>query len=123
MNREPLHARKGGVRNQTGARVRATSVSEKDFMQNVIELARLTGWLTYHTFDSRHSAAGFPDLVLLRRGELIFLELKSETGQLSAEQVAWIGGLEAVAGANPKITVRVAKPSQFDELAELLKRR
>jgi hypothetical protein len=35
-------------------------LSEKQFIRQVIDLARLQGFLVYHTFDSRRSAVGFP---------------------------------------------------------------
>jgi hypothetical protein len=34
--------------------------------------------LLYHTFDSQHSAAGFPDLVMARGRRLVAAELKTE---------------------------------------------
>jgi hypothetical protein len=40
--------------------------TEKQFMAQVIQLARLRKWLVYHTHDARRSVAGFPDLVLVR---------------------------------------------------------
>lgn len=40
--------------------------SEKDWQAWVEDAARMNGWLPYHTRDSRKSAEGFPDLVLLR---------------------------------------------------------
>lgn len=49
--------------------------------------------LQYHTHDSRHSAAGFPDLVLVGRGRLLFIEVKSATGKLTTPQLAWYAGL------------------------------
>ena len=64
-------------------------VSEEDFMRQVVEAAKLLGWLYYHPHDSRHSPAGFPDLVLIRNGTLIFAELKSEDGKMTLEQLAW----------------------------------
>ena len=39
-------------------------VTEKAFQTAVVELAELCGWKVYHTYDSRRSAPGFPDLVL-----------------------------------------------------------
>ena len=48
----------------------------------VVDLARTLGWRVYHTYDSRRSQPGFPDLVLVRE-RILFLELKSETGKLS----------------------------------------
>lgn len=64
-------------------------MTEAQLQDAVIELARMLGWLVYHTHDSRHSAAGFPDLVLVRRVRLIFAELKSATGVMSPDQKVW----------------------------------
>ena len=41
-------------------------MTETQLQSAIIELARLTGWLVYHTHDSRHSAKGFPDLCMVR---------------------------------------------------------
>ena len=70
--------------------------NEKGFQSAVIELARLCRWVVYHTHNSRRSPAGFPDLVLARRGVVIFAELKSERGRLSDAQQEW---LEATGGS------------------------
>ncbi|MDJ0322134.1 VRR-NUC domain-containing protein [Pseudarthrobacter sp. PS3-L1] len=64
----------------------------------VLQVAGLYGWeLAYHTFDSRRSVAGFPDLVLVssRRGRVLFRELKSDVGRVSVDQGVWIAGLTA----------------------------
>ena len=42
-------------------------MNEAELQRNVLSLAAMTGWLAYHTYDSRRSQAGFPDLVLVRR--------------------------------------------------------
>ncbi len=65
--------------------------TERDFQRQVVQLARLMGWRIYHTHDSRRSAAGFPDLVLVHphRG-IIFAELKSPTGRTTPEQEGWL---------------------------------
>lgn len=70
-------------------------LSERQWQQLVIDFARIHGWRHYHTHDSRRSAAGFPDLVLVRGAELVFVELKSEKGRLSAEQELWLLALGA----------------------------
>lgn len=62
---------------------------DRDFLPAVREFATLCGWLVYHAHDSRRSTPGFPDLVLCRRGRLIFAELKSQRGALSAAQREW----------------------------------
>ena len=90
------------------ARQRRLSESERAFQQKVVQTARLTGWLTYHTYDSRRSDPGFPDLVLVRGAELIFWECKTETGRLSPEQQDWLAALTA-AGQE----ARVIRPSDF----------
>jgi len=75
-------------------------LSEQAFQQQVLDLARATGWLAYHTHDSRHSEAGFPDLVLVHslRRRVIYAELKSDSGHVSPPQQRWIEALET-AGA------------------------
>lgn len=72
-------------------------MSESQLQEAVLQLAALTGWLTYHTFDSRRSAPGFPDLVLLQpmRGRLLIRELKGSSGRLTPHQSLWIRGLQA----------------------------
>ena len=46
-------------------------ISEKDFQQQVKDLARMLGWKTYHTYDSRRSDPDFPDLVMARRRPIV----------------------------------------------------
>ena len=70
-------------------------LSEKDFQQRIIDRARALGWLVYHTHNSRRSTEGFPDLVLARKGRLIFAEVKAEKGRLSEAQMEWVYRLKA----------------------------
>jgi len=86
-------------------------MSERAFMQQVIDLAHLTGWLVYHTFDSRRSGAGFPDLLLVRGTQLLAAELKSEKGRLSPAQQQWLDALRA-AGCETYLW----KPSDLDSI-------
>jgi hypothetical protein len=78
--------------------VKLAAVSEKHFRAQVVELARLSGWLCYHTFDSRRSAPGFPDLVMVRPPHVIFAELKSESGKLRPEKDGWLEALRGCEG-------------------------
>lgn len=64
-------------------------LSEKRFQDAVVQLAKLLHWRIYHTYNSRRSTPGYPDLTLVRDGRLIFAELKSEKGKMSKAQKEW----------------------------------
>ena len=70
--------------------------SEKDLMQMLMDAAMVNQWAIYHTHDSRRSDPGFPDLVLVKNGVLLFFELKQQKGRVSVHQQAWIDALSAV---------------------------
>jgi hypothetical protein len=91
-------------------------LDEKQFTAMVVSAARMTGHLVYHPYDSRRSAAGFPDLTIVHpeRG-LLFAELKTATGRLSRNQVLWITTLED-AGAR----VFVWRPEHWDQIVAVL---
>ena len=74
--------------------MRSPYSSEKEFQALVIDLAQRHGFRVYHTFNSRRSAAGYPDVTLVRAGRLLFLELKSKTGRVTDEQKEWITALQ-----------------------------
>jgi hypothetical protein len=77
----------------------AAVMTERQLQEAVVALARLHGWLVYHTFDSRRSQGGFPDLVLARsRTGVVFAELKTEKGRVSPAQDLWARTITA-AGA------------------------
>lgn len=92
-------------------------MTEAEFQAQVVEAAELYGWYTHHTFDSRRSNPGFPDLVLVhpKRGFVIFAELKSEKGRVTREQSAWIDALTQ-AGAD----AFVWRPADWDQIIERL---
>lgn len=59
-------------------------------LREVLSLAREHDVLAYHVYDSRKTEGnGFPDLVLAGRRSLLFAELKSDSGNLTAEQHEW----------------------------------
>ncbi len=68
---------------------------EADLQSAEIELATRLGYLSYHTYDSRRSAPGFPDLVMVhpRSGAILFVENKSDTGKVTADQDRWLRAL------------------------------
>src|SRR5207248_11253266 len=91
-------------------------IGEKSFMGQVIRLAKLRGWMVYHTHDSRRSASGFPDLVLCRPSRLIFVELKSEKGKPTMEQIEW---LDALSGTGTEVFLW--RPSDLERVAWILR--
>lgn len=73
-------------------------MSEKALQGAVEQCARLLGYRVYHTYDSRRSEPGYPDLCMVRSGRLIYAELKAARGRVRPEQHAWLADL-AAAGA------------------------
>jgi hypothetical protein len=98
---------------------------EKHFQATVIQLAETLNWKVAHFSDSRRSigngrmvgdrqAAGFPDLVLARKGRLIFAELKAAKGKLRPAQVEWLDVLQEVESeTHPHVLVRVWRPGDL----------
>jgi hypothetical protein len=92
-------------------------VTESEFQALVLDMANLFGWRSYHTHDSRRSAAGFPDLVLVRRERLIFAELKTERGRVGDAQSEWLDALDAI----PGIEVYLWRPSDTGRIEHVLR--
>lgn len=90
-------------------------MTEAQFLAAVLDLARLFGWRAYHTHDSRRSAPGFPDLVLVKPPRIVFAELKSLTGRVTAEQAAWLADLRACG-----LTAGVWTPRDLQDVARTL---
>jgi hypothetical protein len=66
------------------------------FQASVIKFCQLFGIAYYHTYDSRRSAKGWPDLVIVGKRGFITRELKTATGRLTADQQRWGLMLRAV---------------------------
>lgn len=86
----------------------AYAMSEDDLLAAVLGtskhpgIARVRGWLGHHETDSRKTAAGWPDLVLIRGERLVVAELKREDprlGAVTAPQREWLHAFEVLAEA------------------------
>lgn len=90
---------------QSRAPAAGPPVAEHTFQQQVIDLARLHGWLAYHPWTSVASAAGFPDTTMVHpvRHELLFWELKVDAKQPSAAQTTWLAALQHIQTVDARV--------------------
>jgi hypothetical protein len=104
-------------------------VSEDEFLRQVIELAQMLGWEVVHFRPARTKygwatpvqgtlGKGWPDLFLCRErdGRVMAIELKSQAGKLSDEQRRVLEMLDKCG-----IQSQMYRPSDFDQLAEVLR--
>ena len=96
---------------------RALELPEAALLRQIITLAKRTGWKVYHTHDSRHSEAGFPDLVLAKPGRLIFAECKRRTGKLTAAQAQW---LDLLRHTLPTLEVYTWRPADWPAIVAIV---
>jgi hypothetical protein len=80
----------------------APALTEAQFQQRIMHLARLTGWHCVHYRPAWQSGkwrtpmtgdSGAPDLILARSGVVILAELKTDQGRLTDPQRAWLAAL------------------------------
>jgi hypothetical protein len=64
-------------------------VKETHLQGAVIDMCRLFGVAWYHTYSSRRSVPGWPDLALCGSSGFMLRELKSASGRLTSEQEHW----------------------------------
>src|SRR5215831_5283134 len=64
-------------------------MTERQLQGAVIDLCELYGIAWYHTYDSRNSKPGWPDLALCGPRGFMLRELKTEQGTLSSDQDEW----------------------------------
>ena len=108
-------------------RVTGPKITEAQFQDLLIDLAHLFSWKVAHfrpAFTKRGwrtpvqaDGKGFPDLVLVRE-RIVWVELKAEGAKLSEEQGWWRDWLLEAGGE-----WHTWKPSDFDEAAEILRRK
>ena len=73
-------------------------MSEAQLRARVVQLAHAAGWKVFSlpiakTRRPVKDAVGYPDLTLARHGDVLWIELKTETGQTSREQEDWFRAL------------------------------
>lgn len=90
------------------AAVRDGTANEAQFQRVVVAYAKDHGWLCHHTPRAKVRPGqhvtptvghvGFPDLVLVRDGRCLFVELKAKGGSPSDEQTVWHNRLADCSG-------------------------
>ncbi len=95
-------------------------ITERQWQEKVCEFATLRQWRWYHTHDSRRSNPGFPDLVLVRGRAIVFVELKSDRGRTTPDQLAWLNALREARKGNDNVIVSVWRPSDWPAVMEVL---
>ncbi len=91
-------------------------MTEKEFGRQVEELARLSGWTYYHTWNSQNSVAGFPDYVFMKPPRIIYAELKSEKGKVTRAQEYMLLTLNQC-----NQTTYIWRPSDWNDIEEVLR--
>lgn len=89
---------------------------ERDFQAMIEQAAGYLSWRCYHTWDSRRSNPGWPDLVCVKKGRMLALELKTDKGKVRPQQAEWIEEL----GKVPGVVARIVRPADIDEVLEML---
>ncbi len=100
-------------------------LSESAFQTCLVNWARKHGWLVHHARTARESSGryatpiqgdkGFPDLVLVKEGRVVFAELKSERGRIKPDQVRWRDAITKGA-----VEYYLWRPSDWERILEVL---
>jgi hypothetical protein len=87
-------------------------MTESQLMAAVLDLAKYRGLLVHHCRPARQAdgswrtpiqgAKGFPDIVAVGLGGVLFAELKNDVLAPTPEQATWLGTLDA-AGADARL--------------------
>lgn len=114
-------------------------MTEDQFLRSLVDIASWHGWRPYHVNKSsrevlfgkgtRHErrawvsninkqGEGFPDLVLVRPPQVLFVELKSDRGSLELAQREW----RDLIAACPQVEWYMWRPSDYDEAIRILAR-
>ncbi len=106
----------------------STQPTEAQFTDMVLQFALLHRWRRLHIRPARTlkgwktpvqgDGKGFPDLLLLRAGQMVVAELKVGKGKTTPEQEAWLAEFRLLPGA--AVLVKVWRPEDWREIEETL---
>ena len=102
-------------------RLVAGATSEDDLLVDVAQRLTLGRWKWTHVRRSDKAVTmgdpGVPDILAVRRGELLVVELKSAKGGYRTGQAEWLEEL----GAVTRVTVRTWRAGDMDEIGRVLR--
>ena len=109
-------------------RVNVKFASEDAFLNAVVDVAKMAGWMIHHDRLRQNvlGHAGFPDLVLVRRGRVIFAELKRDDKEPTPEQQKWLDELLEPLSDNmygSPVESVCWHPADWERIVEILTRR
>jgi len=71
---------------------------EADILRAVKDFLRVNGWKVVRIHQSLGSERGIPDLVAIRDGWHVWIEVKAANGKLSEHQEKWLADLKEHGG-------------------------
>ncbi len=73
-------------------------ISESDIRRQVRDYLRIRGWFVFHVLQGLGCYLGVTDLVAVKDGRVLFVELKTARGRQSQHQKKFQADLEAAGG-------------------------
>lgn len=98
------------------AHIAATTWTEADLQAHIVKRCDELKLLVFHDNDARLNRAGFPDLCIVGR-RVLHVELKSNTGTRTEEQMVWAMGVNAAENGE----YRLWRPSDYDAIERELR--
>lgn len=97
-------------------------MTEAELLQGVTDALTAYKWRWSHTGRSDKAQimghAGVPDIIAARNGRVLLVELKTDRGVLSADQLAWMAEFPAPTW---NLTAIVLRPDGYDRFLETLR--
>ena len=79
-------------------KVAKLQITETDIRRQIQDYLRLTGWFVYYNLQGLGSYPGLSDLVAVRGGRVVHVEIKKPGGRQSEKQKEFQRQLEAAGG-------------------------
>ena len=73
-------------------------VTETDIRRQIQDYLRIRGWFVFYILQGLGAYKGIPDLIAVKSGRVLFIELKTARGRQSDHQKKFQADLEAAGG-------------------------